>query len=211
MAGVGNHRWAKLTKDSRTLYLPNNPHTPVSDPNAQPQRWLEIAFNVSELIAAFPGEAEAIAKYAPDTGPYAGPNYPAMYSGLTTRFDDTVVLEEGNQLKEKIMMEYKTAKSSAGRQLDGNAHERLTFQVMQYLEVATRYSRCSMMVMANGAFAKYRNKYHPNFHVQADRLKTFAWFTLDHACTMRDYTDFVVGLLGWLINGTDRRVGRLAS
>lgn len=211
VAGVGNHRWAKLTREGRALYLPNNPHRPVSDPNAQPTRWLEVAFNVSELIASFPGEAEAIRRYAPDIGQYAGSDYPAMYSGLSTKFDDTVVLEEGNALKEKILLEYKTAKSSKHRQLDGNAHERLSFQIMQYLEVATRYSRCTLMVMANGAFAKYRNKYHPNFHVQADRLRTFAWFTMDHICTMRDYSDFVAGLLGWLHAGTDRRIGRLAQ
>lgn len=211
VAGVGSRRWAKLQKDGRTSYLPSGHRAPVADPIAQPSRWLEITLSVDEFVAAFLGEATTIARYAPDAGPLVGAAYPEQHAGLSTKFDDTVVLAQDGVLKEKILLEYKTAKPSRGRQWDGNAHERLSFQVMQYLEVATRYTRCSMLVMANGAFARYRNKYHVNFHVQADRLSNFAWFTLNHVCTMRDYADFVAGLLGWLINGTDRRVGRLAS
>jgi len=129
-----------------------------------------VVFPVSELIAAYPTEVEAIGRYAPDTGPFAGSQYPGIYSGLTTKFDDTVVLEDGGVLREKLLLEYKTAKSSRQRQIDGNAHERLSFQIMQHLEVATRYTKCSLVVLANGAFIRYRNKYHVNFHVQADRL-----------------------------------------
>jgi hypothetical protein len=104
-------------------------------------------------------------------------------------------------------MEYKTAKSSAQRQIDGNAHERLSFQIMQYLEVATRYTKCSLMVMANGAFIRYRNKYHINFHVQADRLTNFSWFSMEHACTASEYARFLSGLLCWLFEGTPRATG----
>lgn len=105
-------------------------------------------------------------------------------------------------MREKILLEYKTAKSSKGRQIDGNAHERLSFQIMQYLEVATRYTKCSLMVLANGAFIRYRNKYHVSFHVQAERLKNFAWFSMEHACTAPEYTCFLTGLLAWLFDGT---------
>jgi hypothetical protein len=159
------------------------------------------------MIAAFPTEGEAIQRYAPDSGPFAGPDYPNIYSGMTTRFDDTVVLEEGGILREKLLMEYKTAKSSAGRQIDGNAHERLSFQIMQYLEVATRYTKCSLTVLANGAFIRYRNKYHVNFHVQADRLANFAWFSMEHACTASEYSQFLSGLLSWLFEGRQREQG----
>jgi len=207
VAGVGNRRWAKLTIANRSLFLPNNPHAPLSDPGAQPSRWLEVVFPVSDMIAAFPTQAEAVQRYAPESGPYAGPQYPGIYSGMTTKFDDTVVLEEGGILREKILMEYKTAKSSGGRQIDGNAHERLSFQIMQYLEVATRYTRCSLTVMANGAFIRYRNKYHVNFHVQADRLKNFAWFSMEYACTTTEYTRFLTGLLSWLFEGRSREQG----
>jgi hypothetical protein len=79
---------------------------------------------------------------------------------------------------------------------------------MQYLEVATRYTKCSFMVMANGAFIRYRNKYHVNFHVQADRLSNFAWFSMEHACTATEYTRFLSGMLSWLFEGTPRTTRR---
>jgi hypothetical protein len=207
VAGVGTRRYAKLTVGTRAIFIPTSASDGVTNPNAEQSRWLEVVFGVSDLIAAFPTEAEAVRKYAPQSGPYAGAQYPTIYNGLSTKFDDTVVLVDGGVLREKIMLEYKTAKSSAGRQIDGNAHERLSFQIMQYLEVATRYTKCSLMVMANGAFIRYRNKYHVNFHVQADRLTNFAWFSMEHACTATEYTRFLSGLLSWLFEGTSRTTG----
>lgn len=207
VAGVGTRRYAKLTVGTRAIFVPTSASDGVTNPNAEQSRWLEVVFGVSDLIAAFPTEAEAVRKYAPQSGPYAGAQYPTIYNGLSTKFDDTVVLVDGGVLREKIMMEYKTAKSSAGRQIDGNAHERLSFQIMQYLEVATRYTKCSLMVISNGAFIRYRNKYHVNFHVQADRLTNFAWFSMEHACTATEYTRFLSGLLSWLFEGTSRTTG----
>jgi hypothetical protein len=116
-----------------------------------------------------------------------------------------VVLIDAGTLREKVLLEYKTAKSTQGRQIDGNAHERLSFQIMQYLEIATRYTRCSLVVLANGAFVRYRNKYHVNFHVQAARLRNFAWFSMEHASTQEEYAHFLEGLLDWLFDGTPRR------
>lgn len=201
VATAGSRRYASLTVASRTLYVPTSPAAPST--GASP-RWLEVAFGVSELIAAFPTEARAIRDYAPNAGPHAGEKYPNLFSGLTTRFDDTVVLVDGGVLREKIMLEYKTAKSTAGRQIDGNAHERLSFQILQYLEVATRYTKCSLVVLANGAFVRYRNKYHVNFRVQADRLSNFSWFEMTYACTVHEYTLFLASLLAWLFEGTPR-------
>lgn len=205
--GVGNRRWAKLTIGPRSLYLPNNPSAPLTDVGAQPSRWLEVEFIVSDMIAKFPSETEAIKRYAPASGPFASEKYPSMYSGLYTSFDDTVVLEDAGVLREKILMEYKTAKSSKKRQLDANVHERLSFQMMQYLEAATRYTQCSFVVLANGAFMRYRNKYHVNFHVQADRLANFAWFSMEHASAAAEYSHFLSGLLSWLFEGTPRERG----
>lgn len=208
VAGVGTRRYAKLTVQSRSIFVPTLASDGVSDPNAEQSRWLEVVFGVSDLVAAYPTEAGAVRDYAPQTGPYAGPHYPAIYHGLTTKFDDTVVLVEGGVLREKIMLEYKTAKSTGRRQIDGNAHERLSFQIMQYLEVATRYTRCSLMVIANGAFVRYRNKYHVNFHIQADRLMNFSWFAMGHACAEAEYVRFLTGLLAWLFQGTPHHTGR---
>jgi hypothetical protein len=207
IAGDGKRRYAKLSVATRSIFVPTSSSDALTNPNAEQQRWLEVVFGVNELVNCFPKEAEAVRKYAPESGPFAGAHYPAIYAGLSTKFDDTVVLVEGGVLREKIMMEYKTAKSSKRRHIDGNAHERLSFQIMQYLEVATRYTNCSLMVMANGAFIRYRNKYHVNFHVQADRLTNFAWFSMDHACTATEYTRFLSGLLSWLFEGTPRNTG----
>jgi hypothetical protein len=189
--------------------LPNDPAYPLSDEQAQPSRWLELIFPVQELVANFPTEADAVFRYSPRSGPYSASNYPAMFKGLTTKFDDTIVLEEDGVLKEKILLEYKTAKSSKQRNLDGNAHERLTFQIMQYLEVATRYTKCSLIVLANSAFIKYKNKYHVNFHIQADRLSNFSWFIMRHICTEGQYMQLVEGLMEWLFKGIHRDVGGL--
>ena len=203
--GAGKRRWAKLTNETRSLYLPNNPETPLSNPDHQPSRWLEVDFDVTELVAAFPGLAEAVLRYAPQGGPFTGDNYPRMFEGLSTRFDDTAVLEDGGVLIEKILFEYKTGKSSKGVRLDANVHERLSFQVMQYLEVATRYPACSLVVFANGAYSRYRNKYHVNFRVQADRLRCFKWFDMQDASTAAEYLAVVRGLTSWLKTGQDRR------
>jgi hypothetical protein len=205
VVGAGSGRWAKLTVGTRALYLPCS--IPITDPS--PQRWLDLEYFVRELVAAYPTEAEAIERYSPKDGPYAGDNYPTMFAGLTTKFDAAVLLEEAGVLKEKILLEYKTAKSSAGGRIDGNAHERLTFQVMQYLEIATRYPRCSLVVIANSAFTRYRNKYHVNFHVQADRLANFKWFTMKHICAADQYLAFAGGLLDWLFTGNHRDAGGL--
>ncbi|MGQ0553251.1 MAG: hypothetical protein ACT4PU_08520 [Planctomycetota bacterium] len=205
---IGGRSWTRLSVRERSLYLPTQPIKPKAKPSEStdiPSRWLDVAFPVTELVAAFPSEMEAIKRYAPQTGPFSGSDYPSLYSGLTTRFDDTLVLEQGGILVEKVLLEYKTAKSSRRRHIDGNAHERLSFQIMQYLEVATRYPRCSLVVLANGAFVKYRNKYHVNFQVQADRLTCFSWFSMEYACTASQYTRLAGGLLTWLFEGKPRR------
>lgn len=197
-------RYTKLTVGDRSLYVPASNDEVLTAAAALPSPWLELVFSVTDLVASFPSEPEAIRRYAPTEGLYAGQRYPEMYAGLSTKFDDTIVLEEAGVLREKVLLEYKTAKSTVGRQIDGNAHERLTFQVMQYLEIATRYTRCSLVVISNGAFARYRNKYHVSFHVQADRLSNFAWFRMEHVSTVAESERVLNGLLSWLFDGVPR-------
>lgn len=206
--GVGARRYAAISYGGRVAFAPTTEPVVRDTSATQPHRWLEVVFGVDDLVKAYPGESEAVQRYAPDHGEFSAGAYPSMYHGLTTKFDDTVVLVDGGILREKILLEYKTAKSTKGRQIDGNAHERLSFQIMQYLEVATRYTHCSLVVLANGAFARYRNKYHVNFHVQADRLRNFAWFSMTHACTATEYARFFDGLLTWLFDGTLRKSER---
>jgi hypothetical protein len=121
-----------------------------------------------------------------------------MFAGMTTRFDDTIVLEEADVLAEKILLEHTTAKSSESVQTDVNARERLTFQVMQYLEVATREPDCSLTVIADGAFAARRNTYHVSLRSQVARLAAFTWFEMEHCCECSEYLAFVHRLVAWL-------------
>lgn len=204
--GPGTRFWVRLAAHDRALYLPAT--GPLDGLTVRKERrWLDLSYDVASLVSSFPGTSHAIEHYAPDTGPYQGAKYPDMFAGRTTKFDDAIILEESSQLKEKVLLEYKTAKSSQKRSIDGNAHERLSFQILQYLEIATRYPACSMVVLANGAFVKYLNKYHVSFHVQAERLAAFKWFTLTHACTVSEYARLLDGLFRWLLDGRDREGG----
>ena len=197
--GGGSKRWKRLAFASRQVFLP---HESGVSATVLQERWLETDFSVTELIQGFPTLAEATERYAPASGPFSGEDYPKMFSGLSTAFDGTIVLVEGGILKEKVLLEYKSAKSSKGRQIDGNAHERLSFQAMQYLEVATRYTRCTFLVIANGAYIRYRNKYHANFHVQADRLRNFAWFDMAYLSEATQYLAYADRLHSWLMFGS---------
>ncbi|MGB4189876.1 MAG: hypothetical protein WBJ58_07955 [Syntrophales bacterium] len=162
--GSGSHWYRKLTVNNRDLLLPLGRRQGTAVPNARPPRWLESEFRVTDLVARFPGIRKARDQYAPESGPFAGDSYQSMFDGLSTKFDDTIVLIQDNILHEKILLEYKTAKSSKKVQIDANVHERLSFQMLQYLEAALRYTRCSLAVIVNGAFIRYRNKYHVKAH-----------------------------------------------
>ena len=197
--------WMRWSRQDRDLYLPLRLQRQPDAQQVEPSNWFRTEFPVDELIAAYPGRSDAGRRWAPTSGSFSGERYPLIYSGLSTIFDDTVVLVSAGVLREKILLEYKSAKSSGKRQIDGNAHERLSFQIMQDLEVATRYPRCTLEVVANGAFVRYRNKYHVNFHVQAERLTAFGWFAMQHRCTARETVGLATGLADWLLAGADRR------
>lgn len=205
LRGPSNSAWNRLDVGSRTLYLPSRFDAKRLVLSAD-SRWLSRRYAVENLIAAFPGAQQAVDRYSPDAGPYSGESYPGMWEKRETKFDGAIILVEDGVLREKILLEYKTAKSSkAGISLEGNVHERLSFQILQYLEVACRYSACSFTIMVNGAFTKYRNKYHPNFHIQADRLRVFRWFEMEYLSTVAEYGRFVSGLCDWLLYGRPRR------
>lgn len=198
LVGNGAKNYVVLKLADRELVIPAHKSDLTGYREHLASRWLAVVFKVDDMVNGFPGRPAAVANYAPSIGPFRGGLYGDMFSDLKTQFDDTVVMIDKGVLVEKVLLEYKTAKSSRGRQLDGNAHERLSFQVMQYLEIATRYTKCSLMVISNGAFSRYRNKYHVNFHVQADRLSNFAWFQMDHASEPAQYIAFAKRLIDWL-------------
>lgn len=198
-----------LSKESRRIYLPapkvstlEFEHIDVSE------RWIATRFFVKDLIASFPGTDVVVSSYAPrdstESDKFFGKLYPDIYSRRETNFDDTIVLVQDGVIKEKILLEYKTGKPNEGKTaIDGNAHERLSFQILQYLEVAQQYPRCSLSVFTNSAFVRYRNKYHVNFHIQGARLEVYDIFRMRYMATAREYLAFVSQLLDFLLHGTD--------
>jgi hypothetical protein len=181
------------------LEKPDSPPIPSSK-----SEWFDAVYDTTSLVNAYPGTDVVTNRLAPaaeDAPRYAGTSYPRIYAGLRTSFDDTIVLEEDGVLVEKVLLEYKTGKSTRGEHIDGNAHERLSFQVFQYLEAAVRYPRCSFTVICNSAFVRYHNKYHVNFHIQAARLACFSWFSMRYLTTREQYRAFCEQLERFVIDG----------
>ncbi len=200
--------YAKLTVDDRSLFLPSTVPDSECVVFEGEANWLETTFLVSDMVAAHPGTEHVVEHFAPHEGSFASDAYPGIYAGLSTKFDDNITLTEKGKLHEKILLEYKSAKSSGDSRIDGNAHERLSFQIMQYLEIATQFPTCSLVVMANSAFVRFRNKYHVNFQIQAERLSVFPWFHMRHHCTRNGYHLFTTSLMQWLFENTPRHAAR---
>lgn len=196
--------------DHRILVLPSARKTGATFPTKIGYEWLRHIFKIIELVQKYPGTDEAIQRYAPDDGPFAYARYPEMYGSITTEYDGAVLLISEDMLYEKILIECKSAKRDDRYpdKLVGNVHERLSYQTMQYLEIATRYPRCSLVAISNGAYVRYHNKYHVGLRIQADRLSNFAWFSMDQISTTTEYLRFAQGLLEWLQNGTPRNNGK---
>lgn len=134
---------------------------------------------------------------------YADDRYQELYAGLTTSFDATIVYlvkqEERYYLHKKCLVECKSAKSSGGERVDGNAHERFSFQNLEYLEIATLYPRCELLLLTNDAYVRYRNKYHSGFGVHALRLSNaFSWYHFRIVTTTEQYLQLFRSWEEWL-------------
>ncbi|MCS6922858.1 MAG: hypothetical protein NZM10_00615 [Fimbriimonadales bacterium] len=137
---------------------------------------------------------------------YSGDRYRELYSGLTTKFDATVIFlvdreGEGYVLVKKCLVECKSAKSSKGSRVDGNAHERFSFQNLEYLEIATLYPKCELLLLTNDAYVRYQNKYHSGFGVHALRLSNaFCWYHFNMVTTAEQYLQLFRSWEEWLKN-----------
>lgn len=136
-----------------------------------------------------------------------GRRYSDLYKNLTTSFDATIIYltTQGSKyiLEKKILIECKSAKASKEEKIDGNAHERLSFQNLEYLEIAKHYAiqniRCDLVLLTNDAFIRYKNKYHSGFGVHALRLKeAFCWYDLRIVSTTDQYLKLFVSWRDWL-------------
>jgi hypothetical protein len=169
-----------------------------------PPSWLERRYLVSDLLEAQlgPGPYSFAPPTEEDSARYHGDAYPSLFAGRTTNFDYSGALVTEQSLREKLLFEYKYAKSSKGDSIDGNAHERLGFQVLQYVEIALRYPSCSLNVIAAQAFSEYRNKYHPAFNQQAIRLnETFQQVQFRFAACRSDYISLFDCFAYFLLDG----------
>lgn len=69
VVGVGTRRYARLTVGQRSLFAPAAASENVTEPNAEPLRWLEVVFGVSDLVAAFPTEGRGRSAVRSGDGP----------------------------------------------------------------------------------------------------------------------------------------------
>lgn len=199
---VGQRGWTGLAFGGRSIWLPVS-HGQTGTAVPRINEWVKTTYAVTALVDRYPGTKRAIEAFSPASGHFAGEKYPLIFQNLTTGFDGSIIFVRDGILIRKMLLEYKTAKASAGTQIDGNAHERLSFQIMQYLEVATQYPAASFCVIANGAYLRYRNKYHVNFKIQAERLRCFAWFDMNFMCTSEEFMRLAEKCERWLFSGED--------
>lgn len=170
-----------------------------------PPAWLERKFLVADLVKAQlgPGPYPFAPPTEQDSKRFHGDSYPEMFAKRTTNLDFSGALVAEGVLKEKLLFEYKYAKSTNDDSIDGNAHERLGFQVLQYVEIALRYPSCSLNVIAAQAFSEHRNKYHPAFNQQAIRLnEMFRQVQLRFAACRSEYIALFDCFAYFLFHGT---------
>lgn len=167
-----------------------------------PPMWAETKYLVSALIEKHLGRGPLpfVPEGPEDSRNFSGPNYPRIFAGKTSEFDFTAVCEEAGTLVEKMLFEYKSAKSTKGITVDGNAHERLSYQTLQYLEIASGAPNISFNVIASSAFVHYHNKYHATFNQQAIRLgDTYRFFVMRFVSSLSEYRRFFGMLAGFAL------------
>jgi len=110
-----------------------------------PDIWLKKAFPVEEWydlhikdvdkMGVIPKEHEEARFGDPKRIPFAETKaYKQIYRGLKTKFDGVILFIERDQLLNKNLVEIKSAKSSDKHRIDGNAHERFSYQNLDYVE-----------------------------------------------------------------------------
>jgi len=106
---------------------------------------------------------------------------------------------EGDELFSRNLVEIKSAKSSNGERIDGNAHERFSYQNLDYIEISAIYPRTELLLLTNDAYVRYRNKYHTGFAVHALRLsQAFSWYKFSMVSSAGQYFRLFEGWIDWL-------------
>ncbi|GIV24141.1 MAG: hypothetical protein KatS3mg025_1800 [Bacteroidia bacterium] len=77
--------------------------------------------------------------------------------------------------------------------LDGHAHERLSYQNL-------REPKTDLLVLANSAFVKYKNKYHAGFGVHGVLLEAaFPSYAFKMVCSRDQYVALFKDWANWLL------------
>jgi hypothetical protein len=190
-------KYAVLSRGNRNLVLPCSDSKPVTKFGIH-RNSLRLRFKAKDILAQYPSLESTIRSWAPEQGKFSGVDYRKQYEEKVTEFDDTIIKLEDGMLVEKVLLEYKTSKSSKGKSIDGNAHERLSFQMLQYAEIAPMFTSCSLLVFSNGAFGQYENKYHMFFRLQMERLKVLSGFKATFNSDIGEYVSRAQELHDWL-------------
>jgi hypothetical protein len=179
IAGYGGMHWRKIVHGRRVCYMPCA--VPSSDTVvASIPEWLACG---TKDRAHFSFERELPAREAP------------------FEFKGVIGLREDGCPPVRILTEYVTGKSSKGEKMDGNAHERLSYKLLQYLELYAEDAtdKCELFVFGNGAFAKYSNRFYPFMQRQFERMAAaFPNFKAVWAVEVPDFLALGQRIVEWL-------------
>jgi hypothetical protein len=163
------------------------------------EEWYDPHIEDIEKMGVIPKKHEEAPFGDPERIPFADTAYKKIYEGLKTNFDGVILFIEGNELLSKNLVEIKSAKSSTGKRIDGNAHERFSYKNLDYIEIIAKYPKTELLLLTNDAFVRYRNKYHTGFAVHALRLsQAFSWYKFRMVSSAGQYFRLFEGWIDWL-------------
>ena len=147
-------------------------------------------------------------------------DYKRLYHGTKMKFDGILMFVEGidgydhigvDKIRSIAILEIKSAKSSNGRSIDGNAHERFSFQMLQYLILSEYVNKnphlpnVSLLLMTNSSFLRYNNKYHAAFGTHGLLLSTCSsHFRFRMISDEVQYASFFTLMHKWIQKETDK-------
>ncbi len=179
-AGSGDMHWRKIVNGRRVCYVPCAP-PPFNVVVAGIPRWLSWKASERPQFSS-----------VDESGAWEG----------AFRFKGVIGLIEEGCPPVRILTEYVTGKSSEGEKMDGNAHERLSYKVLQYLDAMHNgdpQEGCELFVFGNGAFTKYTNRFYPATQRHLELLAgAFSGFRVVWAVEVEDFLGLALRIVDWL-------------
>lgn len=176
----GKKHWRKIVHGKRACYIPCAA-PPFNAICASVPKWLSAGFSASGPVA--PGEGEIAGK-------------------INFSFKEVIGLVDEGCPPCRIVIDYVTGKSSKGEKMDGNAHERLSYKILQYVEMLhldALEMQCRLFIFGNGAFVKYSNKFYPSTLMHLERLGALVKrFEAGMAVDVDGYLRLALEIADWL-------------